>query len=78
MGWIGLATVLLKIVQHYLSNRTPEAKRNYVKNLEQMSVSLASDDVDSVNDLFHKLRQDEGFGNGINLEAEPGRDIHRQ
>jgi len=78
MGWVGLATVMLKIFGHYLENKTPDAKKAYVKNLEEMSKSLAGDDVDSINDLFHKLRQDEGFGNGIDFGPELGRDIHRQ
>jgi hypothetical protein len=80
MGWIGLATVMLSILKHYLDNKTPEAKKAYVKNLERMSKALSVDDVDDVNSLFIELREQarEGDTFGIGSDTEPGRDVHRQ
>ena len=70
MGWIGLATVLLTIVKHYLENKTPEAKADYVKNLEGMAKALVDRDVDSVNSLFDGLRQEAGFSDGVEFDKE--------
>ncbi len=73
MGWIGLATVLLKIVKHFLDNKTPEAKKAYVRNLDQISKALSADDVDSVNDLFIQLREQarEGDTFGTGFDKKP-------
>ena len=57
-GFIALLPVLLKIIAHFLENKTPEAKKAYVRNLERMSKSLATDNVDDVNALFHELRDE--------------------
>lgn len=75
MGWIGLATVLLTIVKHYLENKTPEAKADYVKNLEGMAKALVDRDVDTVNQLFDGLRQEAGFGNATTINPKPGRNV---
>ena len=76
MGWVGLATVLLKIVGHYLENKTPEAKADYVKSLEGMAKALVDRDVDTVNTLFDQLREEAGFSNGVEFDSELRRDVH--
>ena len=53
----GLIDVILKIILHFLKNKTPEAKKAYVNNLQKMSKSLVTGDVDSINDLFYELRE---------------------
>ncbi len=70
MGWVSLATVMLSILKHYLENKTPEAKADYVKNLEGMAKALVDRDVDTVNSLFDGLREDvrEGDENGFGAE----------
>lgn len=70
MGWISLVTVLLKIVQHYLKNKTPDEKRSYVNNLRDMSESLVDGDVDRVNLLFDELRESAREGDPLGLGAE--------
>lgn len=57
LGWVSLATVLLKIVKHFLDNKTPESKAAYVKNLDGMAKALVERDVDTVNILFDELRE---------------------
>ena len=76
MGWVSLATVMLKILSHYLSNKTPEAKADYVKNLEGMSKALVDRDVDTVNQLFDGLRNEAGFSDGVEFDEELRRDVH--
>jgi len=70
MGWASLITVILKIVTHFLENKTPESKKNYVKNLEEMSAGLAHNDVDSINDLFDKLRESAREGDSVGLSPD--------
>lgn len=72
-AFLALLPVLLKIIAHFLENKTPESKANYVKNLEQMSSALAHDNVESVNDLFDELRKAEGFGDGSIINEKSGR-----
>lgn len=70
---LALLPVLLKIISHFLENKTPEAKKAYVQNLDQMSKALAADDVNSVNDLFIQLRDEtrEGDTFGIDTKTKP-------
>lgn len=75
MGWVSLATVMLSILKHYLENKTPEAKADYVKNLEGMAKALVDRDVDTVNSLFDGLREDAGFGNGVEFDEELRRNV---
>lgn len=70
MGWMALVTVLLKIVQHFLKNKTPEAKKAYVENLRSMSEALVDGDADRVNDLYLRLRDEARQGDPDGLGAE--------
>lgn len=70
MGWASLITVILKIVTHFLENKTPESKKNYVKNLEEMSAGLAHNDVESVNDLFNRMREEVREGDSLGLSPD--------
>ena len=77
IAFVPLITVILKIITHFLQNKTPESKKNYVKNLEEMSSALAHDDVESVNDLFIQLRESarEGDSVGFGTEETTGRKL---
>ena len=77
MGWFSLATVLLKIVHHFLQNKTPDEKRRYVENLQDMSEALVDGDVDSVNRVFYELREAarEGDPLGLGVDKTPQREL---
>ena len=53
----GLIGVLGKIVIHFLKIKTPQEKKDYVKNIEAMSRALYDRDVDSVNNILYELRE---------------------
>jgi hypothetical protein len=71
----GLLVVIGKIVMHFLENKTPEAKADYVKNLEGMSKALIDSDVDTVNSLFDGLRREAGFSDGVEFDEELRRNV---
>lgn len=54
----GLIAVIIKIVLHFLKNKTPEARKNYVKNLESYAEALLAGDADAVNAHWNDLRED--------------------
>lgn len=68
--FVPLIAVILKIVSHFLENKTPESKKNYVKNLEEISSALAHDDVESVNDLFNELRESAREGDPLGFGVD--------
>jgi uncharacterized membrane protein YvbJ len=78
MSWVTLATVLLTIIQHFLKNKTPEARKNYVKRVESMSQALVDGDADRINDLFFELRDEvrQGDEDGLGAEATVRRELH--
>lgn len=53
-----LATILLKMVFHFLKQKTPEARKVYVKHMDSYIRAVIAGDAPSVNQHWMELREE--------------------